>query len=121
MVSVHIDGSGFHTLAADITAAAANMLPAAEAAVRKTALDIEREAKAFAPVDTGNLRSSIGRDVEVSGDAIEAEIGPTAHYGIYLEHGTSRMAPHAFLGPALDRATPPFLSAMEQVVTRSFR
>ena len=72
-------------------------MPAARV-TEKAARDIERDAKAFAPVDTGNLRSSISTDVTVTGRSVLAEIGPTASYGEYVELGTSRMAPHAYLG-----------------------
>jgi len=72
-------------------------------AVRKTAADIKKEAQAFCLVDTGNLKSSISYETNVLVSSIEAEIGPTAAYGIYVEEGTSRMAPAAFMGPAFDR------------------
>lgn len=77
-------------------------------AVRKTALDIEATAKAFCPVDTGNLMNSIGSSpigemrALQPGD-MDAEIGPTADYGAYVEFGTARRGPAAFMGPALDR------------------
>lgn len=92
----------------------------AAAVVRRSALQVEREAKQFCPVDTGNLRSSISTTVEGDGRfaAIGAEIGPTAEYGIWVEYGTSRQAPAAFMGPAFDRAQPAFVAAMEQVGTR---
>lgn len=67
--------------------------------LRKTAFDIERDAKIFAPVDTGNLMNSISTTVM----GLTAEIGPTASYGVFVELGTSIMAPAAFLGPAFDR------------------
>lgn len=79
--------------------------PLASAAVRKTAHDIEATAKELCPVDTGNLRNSISTTVTGDGryGAVEAEIGPTADYGAYVEFGTSRQAPAAYMGPALDR------------------
>jgi HK97 gp10 family phage protein len=64
----------------------------------------------FAPVDTGNLRSSITRTVGV----LAAEVGPTANYGLYVEVGTSRMAPSAYMGPAFDQVAPDFYAAVAQ-------
>lgn len=103
-------------LSADLRNAADRVGPRAQQVLRKTALDIEADAKAFAPVDTGNLRNSIGHsDLRTVGQSgvLEAEIGPTASYGAYVELGTSRMAPHAYMGPALDRRAPGFVAAME--------
>lgn len=82
--------------------------------VRTTALDIESTAKQIAPIRTGNLRRSITH--EVTGDgrhgAMDAVIGTDVSYAPYLEFGTSRMAPHAFLGPALDRHAPDFVAKL---------
>jgi HK97 gp10 family phage protein len=90
-------------LAFDLAEAATAAGTKAYAAIRKTAFDVEATAKQIVPVDTGNLRASIGTDVHAEATAVEAEIGPTAAYGAYVEFGTSRQAPAAFMGPALDR------------------
>lgn len=119
---MEIDASGFRELAASFTQGAASVGPAAQMAVRKTALDVEKDAKALAPVDTGNLKGSIGhsdlRTVGQSG-SLEALVGPTADYGVHLEFGTSRMAPQPFMGPALDRQAPAFEQAMAILAERA--
>ena len=116
MAGVTIDVSELNRLAVDLVDAGPRVGARVATVVRVTALAIERDGKAFAPVDTGFLRSSIGH--EFSGDGrsaeMEAIIGPTASYGIYLEVGTSRMAPHSFMGPALDRNTPAFVEGIGQ-------
>jgi HK97 gp10 family phage protein len=81
--------------------------------VQKTGHDVVRDAQAFAPVDTGNLRNSIG--VDFDSDRLGFEAGPTASYAPYLEWGTSRMGPHAFMGPAFDRNVPAFIAASEEL------
>ena len=48
-----------------------------------------------------------------------AEIGPTASYGEYVELGTSRMAPHAYLGPAFDRHAGSWADALDEVALAS--
>lgn len=105
-------------LAADIWKAAKGTGQRAQVVVRKTAIDIESTAKQIAPVDTGNLKGSIGhsdlRTVGRSG-SLAVEIGPTASYGVFLEMGTSRMAPQPFMGPAADRHAPGFEQAMAQL------
>lgn len=116
MVRVTFDVSELNTLAADFGKAAGAVGDKVAQVLRKTAMDIEADAKMFAPVDTGNLRASIGHtDLAVTAGALETVIGPTAEYGAFVEFGTSRMAPHAYMGPALDRRTPGFVSALEQV------
>lgn len=105
-------------LAAEITRAASSTGQRAQAVVRKTAFDIESTAKNLVPVDTGNLKGSIGhsdlRTVGRSG-SLSVEIGPTASYGVFVEQGTSRMAPQPFMGPAADRHAPSFEQAMAQL------
>lgn len=84
---------------------------------RKTALDIEAYSKGLVPVDTGATKNSIGSDITETGDgdnyAITAETGPQTDYAPLLETGTERMAPRPYMGPAFDRATPPWLVALE--------
>ncbi|KQN99696.1 hypothetical protein ASF21_12880 [Arthrobacter sp. Leaf234] len=106
-----MDGSEIWKLSADIARAAAQAAPRARLVVAKTARDIEADAKQLAPVDTGNLQGSIGSDI----NGLEATIGPTASYGIYLELGTTRMAAQPFMGPAADRRQGPFGDAMARL------
>ena len=96
-------------IAADLTAASWRAQSRTPLIVARCAHQVETISKGFCPVDTGFLRSSIGVDLAL----FSAVIGPTANYGPYVEFGTSRMAPAAFMGPALDQVTPEFVAAIE--------
>ena len=90
---------------------------AVRGAVRKTTLDIAADAKANAPVDTGNLRNSIhtssaGSNAQVAQGVIQAD----ANYSTFVEFGTSRQAPQPFLGPAGDKHLPKLQEAVGQVI-----
>jgi len=118
MDGVTVDVSELNLLAVDLTGVPDRVGARAAVVLRRAAVQVEAEAKVFAPVDTGNLRNSISVAellTEIDRDTYEIEIGPTANYGAFVEFGTSRMGPHAFMGPAFDRAQPGFLQAMEQV------
>lgn len=107
-----IDASGFHTLASSLAGVSAKGRTLAGAAVRKSAADLEAQAKTLAPVDTGNLRASIGTTMH---GPLDAEVGPTADYGLYLEYGTSKMGPRPYMNPATDRVEPGFVAAMGRI------
>ena len=100
-------------LALDLAGAESKTVVMASRAIRKAALDIEAHAKAKAPVDTGALRGSISTTVANTG--LEAEIGPTVHYGLYVELGTARMAPQPYMGPAADTVEPSLVEALAQI------
>lgn len=114
-MSFEFDMSEFRRLAEDLKRAGKKAHRGATVATTKSARRLESEAKAFAPVDTGNLRSSIGTDIEESTTAVVAEVGPTASYGAHVEDGTSRMAPQPYMAPAFDRAVPDWLDALADV------
>lgn len=103
MASIDYDGSEINAFIAAFNDVPGEVAEKVVLATRKVAADVKREAKIFAPYDTGNLKGSITYDTTIEANAVEAEIGPTAEYGIWLEEGTSVMAPHAFMGPAFDR------------------
>jgi HK97 gp10 family phage protein len=115
MISISWDVSELNAVAVDLGAAGYRATLGAAVVVRRTALDIVGDGQMFCPVDTGNLRAGIGADIA----PLSAVIGPTADYGDYVENGTSVMAPQAFMGPALDRRTPDFVTAMEHLAERA--
>lgn len=114
-----IDVSEINQVAADLATSGLRAPLLATRAVTKTANDIAATAQGLVPVDTSATKQSIHATVEAgSGEGftgIAAEIGPTTEYAPHLEFGTVNMAPHAFMGPALDRHAPDFVRAMEQI------
>lgn len=76
-------------------------IEAAEKELQLTALEIERDAKISAPVDTGMLRGSI----TTTGGGSEYEIGTNVDYAPFVEFGTKYQAAQPFLFPAFEAAT----------------
>ena len=85
----------------------------AQAAIAKTASDIEAQAKARAPVDTGLLKNSINERGE--GDLRHIVESPV-HYSIYQEFGTRKMAAQPYMVPAVEFVKPSFEMAMRSLV-----
>jgi len=71
---------------------------AKQEALYASSVVVQGDASSRAPVDTGNLRSSI--DYEVGTD--NADVFATANYAEHVEYGTSNMAAQPFLRPAID-------------------
>jgi HK97 gp10 family phage protein len=114
---MEIDASELARLGVELQTATGTLGAKASAAIRKTAYDIEADAKALAPVDTGTLMNSISTDITGDGrfGVMEAEIGPTVDYAQFVEEGTSRMAPQPYMRPAFDRRSPGLVKAFEQL------
>lgn len=117
-MGVHVDTSEVDHLIFDLGTASVRVGEKVANVIRKTAHDIEADAKAFVPVDTGFLKNSISTDFEGDGRfaRMSAEIGPTAHYGVYVEEGTSRQNPQPFMRPAFDRRKEGLVKAMEKII-----
>ncbi len=113
MSDFNIDAGELASLAADLGKASGAVTKQAQQAVRKAAFDVEAKAKAAAPVKTGNLRNSISTTVK--GGGLEATIGPTASYGVFVELGTRSNRPQPFLQPAADAVMPELAQAFEQL------
>lgn len=71
--------------------------------IRTIAYKIERDAKMIVPVDTGDLRKSIGTDITGSGGSTSAEVGTDLHYSEHVEFGTSRQYAQPYLIPSFDK------------------
>jgi len=80
--------------------------------------EIVADAKGICPVRTGRLQHSIYGNV--SRDLI-LKLGATAPYARYVEYGTSRMAPRAFLSTALWSNFPRLLMLTYQALQRAAR
>lgn len=87
----------------------------ARAAVQTTAARVKDTAKALVPVRTGATRASIGYETQLTDGGAEAEIGPTTVQAIFMEWGTYKDAPQAFMGPALDRHSADFEAAVSRI------
>ena len=85
---------------------------AVSAVVKKTAFEIENEAKAMVPVDTGELQRSIRAEIE----EFSATIAPHTEYDAYVEFGTIHMGAQPYMRPAADKVEPQFVEAIDQIV-----
>lgn len=108
---MHFDVSELRALERDLKKGAATVEAKAPLVVKKSAFDIERDGKIFAPVLTGTLEGSISTTIE----GLSAEIGPSTDYEAFVEYGTSKMAAQPYMGPAAEKNTPPFVDAMGQL------
>lgn len=111
------DTSDLDKLAVDLAKAGPKAEVLARVVVKKIAFDTVAGAQARVPVDTGNLKSTIGQDFDADGLGFEA--GPTANYAPYVHWGTSRMSPRPFLTSAFDAAIAPLDEILGQVGKRA--
>jgi HK97 gp10 family phage protein len=85
-------------------------------AVAKMARDIEAQAKAAAPVDTGYLKNSI-QAKQISPLLWEVTVG--ANYGAFVEFGTVRRGATPYLTPAIERMRPILTEIVRQAVAKA--
>ena len=67
---------------------------------------IDDTAKMLAPRETGEMADSIDHEVAKGFGTVTGESGPHTRYASFVEYGTYKDAPQAFMGPALDRHAP---------------
>lgn len=76
--------------------------PELRAVLTFLALKVERQARVYAPVDTGRLRNSITHQLAPEGRELAATIGTNVEYAAAQEFGSVRGTPPTrFLGRAL--------------------
>ena len=103
-VAIDLGRAGFTAIATAVTVA------------KKTGETTVARAQTIVVVDTGNLKGTIGVDMDADGLGFEA--GPTAEYGAHIEFGTVHMAPRAYMGPAFDYAMAEGVAALEVALGR---
>lgn len=83
-----------------------------EKSVLQIGINVSNQAKANAPIDTGQLKSSIGYKAQTDQTAApglsttinenEVAVGSAVEHATYQEFGTRKMAAQPFLRPAID-------------------
>lgn len=82
-------------------------------AVTKAAADGAERARGYAPVDTGELRGSIGHR---STGAASAEFFAGAEHNAHIEWGTYKMAAQPYLRPAAEATRPGLEAAIRSLL-----
>ncbi len=69
-----------------------DLLRRSKTAVEAGLLIVEAQAKANAPVDSGDLRDHISHKIVTKGKEIEGQVGSPTFYAPYIEYGTGEFA-----------------------------
>jgi len=106
-MTVHWDGSKLVALEQDLAGISGRVAPAVAKVIKDGGEAIAKRAKEIVPKQTGHLGRTISSTFTVGGAGSDAraEVGPTAYYGRFVEHGTSHMSPRPYLAPAADAET----------------
>jgi len=99
-MNVEFDMSEVVRLAADIAEAPPKLERTSSQKLSEIAAQLRDDARAAAPVDTGELRNSIS----MSGGRDYRRVAATAAHAFYVEFGTSDTGPQPYMWPAADRA-----------------
>lgn len=94
------DASEVTNLAADLAESGSKVEKVSSERLGEIARKLQADAKAAAPVATGELRDSI----TMSGGRDYRRVTAGVRYAVFVEFGTSVMAPQPFLWPAADGA-----------------
>lgn len=110
-VNIKIDGKD--EVIQNINKLSAAAKKAVKEQVGKSALNIQKNAKARCPVDTGALRNSI--TVDFYGE-LSAEIAPHMPYASHVEFGTHKMTARPYMTPAAEEERSKFENAVANAI-----
>lgn len=105
-----ISGHGAVLDTAKLDRITAEIRPNARKIVEKYGLMITASAVGFSPIDTGALMNSITSESKMTGD-MTFTVSDGVEYGIHQEFGTSKMAAHPFMRPAIEKWGTKFMEA----------
>jgi hypothetical protein len=126
MPIVSVDAREAIKVGRDMQRNAPKVQPRAEKVVARFGHQVVATGQVLSPVDLGNLRNSIGVDV----DGLAFEAGPTANYGGFVEEGTDGpypienafgwgitvmhpgISPSPYMGPAYDKHLPRAITSL---------
>ena len=111
-LSVNVDDLGRLITTLDVHVEAVS--DRAVLATRKSTLDMERIAKSIVAVDTGALKNSIHIEESSSFGSFASSVIADTNYAVFVERGTSRMAPQPYMAPARAAVEPGWVAAMAQ-------
>lgn len=89
-------------------------LDAAKRVVMQNGAELQARAQRNAPVDTGNLKRSIG--LEISNGGLTAKSEAKAEYAAYQEFGTRYQNAQPYMGPAFKVQKEQFKRDMDKLV-----
>lgn len=81
--------------------------------VRKSAFDLEANAKSIVPVRTGRLKNSITTEMV---NKFEAHIAPHTDYAEIVEYGGHNRAPRPYMRPSIEKVRPEFIDACKKIL-----
>lgn len=110
---VSIGLSGADAALAKIRAYGAKKRGEFEAIIATSALEIESDAKALAPVDSGRLRASIRANFE---NRLKVTVGTPVEYAPFVEFGTVRQRAQPFLIPAIEANRERFIRNLKAAI-----
>ena len=102
------------TIDSNLNLVANELKDAIQEELEDSAYQIEKQAKANCPVDTGYLRSSIKADI----DDFEVNIGTDVYYAPYVHDGTYKMAARPFLESAAETVLDDIEDRIADAITR---
>lgn len=87
--------------------------------VKRSTINVQREARRNAPVDTGRLRSSIR--FKVSDEGFTGQVFSDVEYAAFVEFGTSRIGSRPFLVPAWEDERKVFIEAIARIIRNTIK
>jgi len=83
-------------------------------AVKLNTSEMQQKAQRYAPVDTGNLKRSIGFDLTEKN--LNGHVGATAEYAPYVNYGTRYMTAQPFLTRAFNEQKQLFVKDLKRLM-----